>query len=133
MVPNEFQRTQYFNEKTRASFEFGVMLFHFELIKSHVSIFNSLTDLPYQCSILQDISSVLARRVMELKVMAVVSLKYFNMFSVFNMSMKVSFRVGKFGELFAMSIRAASRCPRRGIPVMFSKMFHKKTEKDFEI
>ena len=37
------------------------------------------------------------------------------------------------GLFWSYSIRAASRCPRRGIPVMFSTMFHKKTEKDFEI
>ena len=28
--------------------------------------------------------------------------------------------------------RASSRCPRRGIPVMFWKKFHKKTENDFD-
>jgi len=38
-----------------------------------------------------------------------------------------------YADIGNMKIRAASRCPRRGIPVMFSKMFHKHTEKDFEI
>eukprot|EP00493_Phyllostaurus_siculus_P013066 UN13257 len=41
--------------------------------------------------------------------------------------------VARAGDFFAIKLRAASRCPRRGIPVIFSQMFHKKTEKGFEI
>ena len=38
----------------------------------------------------------------------------------------------RFSKIGLYLTRAASRCPRRGIPVMLYKMFHKKTENDFD-
>ena len=77
-------------------------------------------------------SRILEQKVLVRNAKIKFQLDFTNINKIVNGKIKTVFRVSI--QIFRhIKVRAASRCPRRGIPVMFSKMFHKHTEKDFEI